>query len=760
MRIFSGRIRLATIPRPRGTLHAAACGALLGALLLSACGGGGGHGTATGSDSTSAASIPPVPGVHASMNHLTVVLPVGISAAPDRVSVVTSVGEATPDASGTISVAAYLNGSQLAIVLSPSGNPMLMGWVDATHTTISAASTAQVLAYFALNGPYLLHSEDAQALIAALSQAPNIAAVEAAVSSELLLNVDAFAQPNPVLSTAVSNFAKAIFTSVNKASATASRAHIHAITITPDVQSGITVLQDPPFAAHLANSFRRRAFAFVDRVSYSVGSVVTPDPQTVASFEVSPVIGVNGGVTGALTDIMAAYWGNQPTAYASVVAPDTGTFAVPLVAGSDKTTYQVTVVGAGSSAGVTNLTDTQSTALTEVALRGFVTDFLVPTFANAILGSGAIDFKAGQSTSQAGFYADLVASATTDFITFVSSATYDKTKTKIINGQWFDAGVDITSTVAGSNSLRSILVQAFNVAVNKAAASGATFGAAATFMDKFNSILNAAGGALQVFDSTVYASDLARSDRADQWTLTVGNSPVKLNPAASNINVGGTVVLTTSVPGVEDTSGYSYHWTTTTNVGDLNEIGGGGRTHQTDYCSSSNEALFVYETGATPNATDTVTVQAYSGPNCDVTKGVLLGSASAIVTFAGTTVNIVLTQPWTDTGRTVTSGQQLTIKTTGIMDYWTGGCPSTQDCNVTPDGLPWSTCEGSTAGPYLTPGLACFSLVGRIGANGAPFEVGSNFTFTVPSSTSGELYLGVNDNNYPDNTGTWTSVIN
>ena len=39
--------------------------------------------------------------------------------------------------------------------------------------------------------------------------------------------------------------------------------------------------------------------------------------------------------------------------------------------------------------------------------------------------------------------------------------------------------------------------------------------------------------------------------------------------------------------------------------GDLSEIGGGSRTHQTDFCSSSNQVLFVYETGATPGATDT-----------------------------------------------------------------------------------------------------------------------------------------------------------
>jgi hypothetical protein len=123
--------------------------------------------------------------------------------------------------------------------------------------------------------------------------------------------------------------------------------------------------------------------------------------------------------------------------------------------------------------------------------------------------------------------------------------------------------------------------------------------------------------------------------------VVVTPEQIALNPSASSIDVGGTVVLTASALGVDDTSGYSYHWTTTTQVGDLSEIGGASRTHQTDYCSSSNQALFVYETGATPEATDTITAQVYSGSNYDPAKGALLGSKTATVTFAG--------NPWVGT---------------------------------------------------------------------------------------------------------------
>ena len=745
-------------PRPlatttgRRTRHPGWLCSLVAAALLAACGGG------DDTDSMATAQSPAIPVLNATSSVATVVMPAGVGLSADQLSVVTSIAGATPDASGRVTISSYDNGAQLVIALSPHGRPMLMGWLDATHTTISAATTAHVLAYFALNGSLMLNDPERQALIADIPGAPGIGALEAAVQSELAANVDAFGQADPALRQALRSFATPLYAAARSgASAAAGRAHALGISITPAVQSGINVAQDPPFAAHLTNSFRRRAHAFVERVSHTTGGTDVADPLVVSEFDIAPVVGVNGGVTGALTDIMNAYYGNQPTAYADISAPDGG-IALPLVDGSDKTTYRISVVGPGTfDNDYANLTAAQKLAQSDVAWRGFIKDFLIPTMANAILGSGAIDFTAGQGTEKGKFLADVATALVGDILLFETA--YPGIEDKIAKGQWFDAGVDLTSTVAGSNTLTSLLVGAFEAAVTKHNANlGIDELPITNFMKSFDTIMDAAGGVLQVFDSNVYLNNVAESNRADQWTVTVTPSKVALNPPTSNIGVGGTVVLKALVLGVEDPTGYSYHWTTTTQFGDLNEIAGGSRTRQSDYCSSSNEALFVYEKTAAAGTADTVKVQIYSGPNCDPAKGELLGAASATVTFGVTTVNIALKQQWTDTGLAVVPGQQLTITTTGTMNYWTGGCPSTQNCVVTPDGLPWSLCAGSTAGPYLTPGLACFSLVGRFG-NGTPFEVGSNLTITVPATASGEFFLGVNDNYYPDNTGSWVSTI-
>ena len=70
---------------------------------------------------------------------------------------------------------------------------------------------------------------------------------------------------------------------------------------------------------------------------------------------------------------------------------------------------------------------------------------------------------------------------------------------------------------------------------------------------------------------------------------------------------------------------------------------------------------------------------------------------------------------------------------------------------LTPAGI---RCPGG--GPKRL-GLTCLSLIGLIGVSGKPFDVGDSLTFTAP--TAGEVFLGVNDDNLSDNTGTWTATI-
>lgn len=564
-----------------------------------------------------------VPMIDTTQFRVSVQLPTALKLTADRTRLITSVAQVTPGKNGAASITGYVNGEQLAIVLNPTGNPMLMGWIDANHTIVNSNTTAQVLAYFALAGTFVLNPTDREAVIADLQTNTALSAITGVIEAELARDSDAFASGvDAKLAAAVAAFAQPYFST---SQASQSRLHVNAIAIDPvNPQSGINLLQDPPFSAHLTNSYRRRAYAFVDRVSHTTDGVQVPDAASVTSFDIPPTNGVNGGVTGALNDIVNAYFGNQPTAYADVNAPDGG-ISVPLIEGSQKTTYQVTVVGPGATAGAA-LTPAQTNKMYQVSLQAFLQDLASPVVLNLFFGSN-YDFSKGTPDEQK-FAADFLANLTADFINY--APTIPGFNDLIANGRWHDAGVMLFSTALGSSSFSNLVLKAVEAAVKRQTSQGIDPGNLTGLFKSYGKLMNAAGGVLQVIDTAAITHDVSQSARGAQWKIDVSQVKVNLNPPSSTIGYGGVVQLATVLPGVDDLSGYSFHWTTTTNVGDLAEAGG-GRTHQTDYCSSSYAAAFVWEPGAIAGASDTITVEAFSGPGCAANLSV--GKAQATVTY-------------------------------------------------------------------------------------------------------------------------------
>jgi hypothetical protein len=111
-------------------------------------------------------------------------------------------------------------------------------------------------------------------------------------------------------------------------------------------------------------------------------------------------------------------------------------------------------------------------------------------------------------------------------------------------------------------------------------------------------------------------------------------------------------------------------------------------------------------------------------------------------------------QPWTDTGLDLAVGSSVSITASGTIKI------APEDPGKTPAGD--SSCIGPTgrkidptSETWLTPGLTCWSLVGRIGEDGVPFEIGTSLSF--PVETAGRLYLGVNDEigRFGNNSGSW-----
>jgi len=111
-------------------------------------------------------------------------------------------------------------------------------------------------------------------------------------------------------------------------------------------------------------------------------------------------------------------------------------------------------------------------------------------------------------------------------------------------------------------------------------------------------------------------------------------------------------------------------------------------------------------------------------------------------------VAIQANQPWTSTGRTVKKGQRVSFTTTGEIQL----SDNTGDI-ATADGAK----DGRLAAAAPLRNVAAGALIGKVG-NSAPFPIGSNAqAITMPAN--GVLYLGVNDDGFPDNRGNFQVIV-
>jgi hypothetical protein len=125
---------------------------------------------------------------------------------------------------------------------------------------------------------------------------------------------------------------------------------------------------------------------------------------------------------------------------------------------------------------------------------------------------------------------------------------------------------------------------------------------------------------------------------------------------------------------------------------------------------------------------------------------------NAPVATAGTilepgAVRVEANQPWTDTGRAVKKGDRIAFRTTGQIQYARDG-----GATAGPDGN-----DAVRRADYPVTVMPVGGLIGRVG-NGTPFPIGANAQ-PIVMPADGRLMLGVNDNEWGDNSGFFSVVI-
>lgn len=108
----------------------------------------------------------------------------------------------------------------------------------------------------------------------------------------------------------------------------------------------------------------------------------------------------------------------------------------------------------------------------------------------------------------------------------------------------------------------------------------------------------------------------------------------------------------------------------------------------------------------------------------------------------GSGISINPKQPWTATGMTVRKDETLFFNATG-------------EIQLSSDASDVATAFGAKSGRKATgsplPTVLAGALIGRIGANGQPFAIGSGVPVKMPAA--GQLFLGINDDGFDDNQG-------
>ena len=125
---------------------------------------------------------------------------------------------------------------------------------------------------------------------------------------------------------------------------------------------------------------------------------------------------------------------------------------------------------------------------------------------------------------------------------------------------------------------------------------------------------------------------------------------------------------------------------------------------------------------------------------------VLTADAANPATPASQMVRVNSQQRWTDTGLTVRAGDVLTFDAQGSI-------------RMSTDQNDLATPAGSRTGrraPNAPLNAVAGALMARVG-DSAPFLVGERRSYTAP--VGGRLYLGVNDDHLPDNTGEFEVTV-
>ncbi len=543
-------------------------------------------------------------------------LPTGVSAGTAAVATPYGVNPLT---GGTGKAVVTGAGATLATVQRGS-DTLLIGFVSDERATLSVRTTAEALAFYALQGQFLEPAMQAS-LLDFLSKSAAIEPVAALVQAAVLDDPPRVSASDPGIDAALADMVASFSSTPVDVGIDLSPANL---TISPDYQaSGLYVRETAPLsdAANVYNSFRRPVFVYVDRVSPESGSVTSfplegaaiEEPSTAATFQ---------GLTGFAK-------GDVPR---SAIKSDD----IALPGEEGKTTiYTVTVVGPGGDTLPSTIPSAQADKAKELAMRTAIERFLAPTIASA-LEAGAKQRTADElgpilqglspttvQQIEAGDFAQGIDDAFTDLF---SSSALPTTVERVLTVYYPNV-----RTRDSLQNMRERLTRNLRLLLGATAKSVSTNG----------------GGII---------GTITRSKRVEVFKVLSRPASIRLTPEESTIGFGGEVALTASIHLPEGVDPSTIHYRYSLTGVQAGYATDGGTDKAFPFTTSSLNITYKHrDTINIVYGTDTVTIEALQ--NVNGTESVVAKGSASITVKEST---ITLTPKSTDLG----FGEQVTLTAT------------------------------------------------------------------------------------------------
>jgi hypothetical protein len=623
----------------------------ISAFSLIGCGGNG----STSNGSTNGGGGAPGLSLTSSTIPVTVTFPAGM-ATPTNALVQTSLGSA-PLVGGKASATIFNGGPHFTQVVDGNGNILMVGWVGSNGGVINTHTTSEVLLYFALCGPLLTDDLSAR-LIHDLATESNVQTVADTLTKAMASNPIALTNADATVLTALISAYQALAPS-SSASTSSVRRPADVLVNPANTKSGIMVNQPGLNTISITNSYRRRGFYFVDKISYVDSSGTNqnlPQPMLVSTGDISATV----GATSVLGSIQGYLGGD--VAYGPV---STDAIAVPLdPSGARTTTYQVTIIGAGASQGDLVLTGNRLALETKIIETTLFIDFFLP-LVTALIAIPSVTNRLN-AVLASGQAANLLQDTLAGFINNIPGLI-DKAN----SGDFKGALHLVTDALRSSNSARVAFGTLCTTLFSKL---GAAFPGSLSGLSQITQFTNtlegdgsaASGGKTGVFtilarfdailtsiDSCIQLAQILASDRVDTWNIIANAAKVKLTPTFADVPpdpLEDPTVFTATVPDASDSgTALTYHW----NIGGT---GGGfitdGIHDGTDFDSSKSSVNYSAGNG---EGSDILTVEAFQ---VNGEKRISLGTATAPITIKESTFLIAPTSPQLQKGASITFALQ------------------------------------------------------------------------------------------------------